>query len=175
MKRGGYAGWFSQSHGGYNSNPNLSNCPRSSHYTSDLIQTFAVAEVKAKFRTAAPPFAEAIVRVRIRERKYVPRGFLRRFPRVRGFAPPRLRRRLREFSHKRENGDAKKITLLNYESYKHDEYREYTRPAIPGRKRNCGAAARWIEMRKANEQSLARGACKLIRVSNARANRANCP
>lgn len=56
--------WFSQSRGSYNSNPNLSNCPRSSHYTADLIQTFvvvvvvdsdgvgSVGGVKAKFRTA---------------------------------------------------------------------------------------------------------------------------
>lgn len=54
------AGWFSQFHGGYNSNPNLSNCPRSSHYTADLIQTFVVAEVKGKFKTAATSFAQTI-------------------------------------------------------------------------------------------------------------------
>jgi len=118
-------GWFSQSHSGYNSNPNLSNCPRSSHYTVDLIQTFVVAEVKAKFRTAAPSLKQSFARARARARvcvcvcvcvcvwrKYMPRRFLRRFPRGATLAS----RGNREFSYNVENGDGKKITLLNYQS-----------------------------------------------------------
>lgn len=79
--------WFSQSRGGYNSNPNLSNCPHSSHYTADLIQTFVVAGAKAKFKTAPatsawngddPVFSHQVVQYlcvcvyfREREAKYV--------------------------------------------------------------------------------------------------------
>lgn len=57
MANTGGGRWISQSRcgGSYNSNPNLSNCPHSSHYTADLIQTFVVVGVKAKFRTAPRP------------------------------------------------------------------------------------------------------------------------
>lgn len=115
-------GWFSQSRGGNNSNPNLSNCLHSSHYTADLIQTFVVAKVKAKFRTAprskrqrrrrrrrqsSCAFPCTLVCVFPRMEIYCARRILRRFSAKCMFTTPRAGSSRAKTERQRENYVAK--------------------------------------------------------------------
>jgi len=94
----------------------------------------------------------------------MPRRFLRRFPRGATLAS----RGNREFSYNVENGDGKKITLLNYQSC--TNYREYRFYPDAETELRCSSPKDRDE--KSERVVAARGACKLIFVSKVRA---NCP